>query len=75
LLLVLVELSLVKSLGRVNLGMPNSMYTLSMNVEIGTEAPQFPEKEYINHKWDFCCSVDSIEIRGTIERFQKKVAF
>ncbi len=26
-----------------------------MNVEIGTEASQFPEKEYI--KWDFRCSV------------------
>jgi hypothetical protein len=25
-----------------------------MNVEIGTEAMQFPEKEYI---WDFPCSV------------------
>ncbi len=24
-----------------------------MNVEIGTEAAQFPEKEYI--KWDFHC--------------------
>jgi hypothetical protein len=23
-----------------------------MNVEIGTEAAQFPEKEYV-HKWDF----------------------
>ncbi len=26
-----------------------------MNVEIGTEATQFPEKKYIN--WDFPCSV------------------
>jgi hypothetical protein len=26
-----------------------------MNVEIGTEAAQFPEKEYT--KWDFRCSV------------------
>ncbi len=27
-----------------------------MNVEIGTEAAQFPEKEYVNGV--FCCSVD-----------------
>ncbi len=26
------------------------------NVDIGTEAAQFPEKEYI-HRWDFRCSV------------------
>jgi hypothetical protein len=26
-----------------------------MNVEIGTEAAQFPEKKL--HKWDFRCSV------------------
>jgi len=27
-----------------------------MNVEIGTEAALFPEKEY--NKWDFHCSVE-----------------
>ena len=29
-----------------------------MNVAIGTEAVQFPEKEL--HKWDFPCSVNEI---------------
>ncbi len=31
------------------------------NVEIGTEAMQFPEKEYV-HKWDFRCSVETFFI-------------
>ncbi len=30
-----------------------------MNMEIGTEAVQFPEKEYI--KWDFRCNVPSLK--------------
>ncbi len=29
-----------------------------MNVEIGTEAAQFPEKEYL-HIWDFRCSASA----------------
>jgi hypothetical protein len=31
-----------------------------MNVEIGTEAAEFPEKEYI--KWDFRCSAQLIQL-------------
>jgi hypothetical protein len=39
-----------------------------MNVEIGTEAEQFSEKEYI--KWDFPCSVKQA-MKGSIR--QKEV--
>jgi hypothetical protein len=35
-----------------------------MNVEIGTEAAQFPEKEI--HKWDFRCSVDQENVRKSV---------
>jgi hypothetical protein len=31
-------------------------FHIHVSVEIGTEAAQFPAKEYV-HKWDFCCSV------------------
>jgi hypothetical protein len=34
-----------------------------MNVEIGTEAAPFPEKEYI-HKWDFRCSAGHAPMAG-----------
>jgi hypothetical protein len=34
-----------------------------MNVEIGTEAAPFPEKEYI-HKWDFRCSAGHAPMGG-----------
>jgi hypothetical protein len=34
-----------------------------MNVEIGTDIVQFPEKEYIN--WDFRCSVTQICVFNT----------
>jgi hypothetical protein len=32
-----------------------------MNEKIGSEATQFPEKEYI-HKWDLRCSVEDMHV-------------
>jgi hypothetical protein len=37
-----------------------------MNVGIGTEAPQFPEKE--EHKWDFRCSAEQTNVL-TVDNF------